>query len=91
MARQVVRYRDSILAPAEEAFALATASYAEGEIESLELLDSQRTLQTVRQELAGSVFDHNLALIDLEQAVGADLGWEMPQQPISTHSPGEDK
>jgi outer membrane protein TolC len=91
LTRQVVRYRDSILAPAEEAFVLATASYAEGEIESLELLDSQRTLQTVRQELAGSVFEHNLALIDLEQAVGVDLGWEMPRQPNPTHSSGEDK
>lgn len=47
--RQVDRYRDSILAPAEEAFTLASASYSEGEIESLELLDSRRTLQAVRQ------------------------------------------
>lgn len=77
LAAQLGRYREAILSPAEEVFRLASASYAEGEIESLELLDAQRTLQNVRQAFAETVYEHNLALIDLEQAVGTDLGWEM--------------
>ena len=88
LAAQLGRYREAILAPAEEAFRLASASYAEGEIESLELLDAQRTLQDVRQAFAESVYEHNLALIDLEQAVGTDLGWEMPAAAAGAHAPG---
>ena len=89
LAAQLGRYREAILAPAEEAFQLASASYAEGEIESLELLDSRRTLQDVKQDFAASVYEHNLALIDLEQAVGTDLGWVMPAAPADALAPGE--
>jgi outer membrane protein TolC len=91
LGRQVGRYRQSILTPAEEAFSLASASYSEGEIESLELLDSRRTLQEVRQAFAESVFEYNLALIDLEQAVGSELGWEMPAEPSSPLASGEEE
>ncbi len=89
LAGQLSRYRDSILSSAEEAFSLATESYREGEIESLEMLYTQRTLQIVRQEFAESVFSYNLALIDLEQAVGSELGWEMPVDPLNGPAAGE--
>jgi len=72
---RVKRYRNEILAIAEEAFRLARASYSEGEIESLELLlESQRTLQDVRQTYAETVFAYNLSLINLERAVGTGIG-----------------
>lgn len=78
LSERVRRYDDQILAQAEEAFRIAQASYREGEIENLELLESQRTLQEVRQGFADTVFSYNLALISLEGAVGREIGWESP-------------
>ena len=86
--QRVKRFEDVILAQAEEAFRIAQASYREGEIESLELLESQRTLQETRQGFAGAIFQHNLALIRLERAIGSSLGWEANDQPTAENAPG---
>jgi cobalt-zinc-cadmium efflux system outer membrane protein len=76
LAERVNKYRSDILAQAEEAFRIAQASYREGEIESLELLESQRTLQEVKRGFAETVFAYNIALIDLEHALGSKINWE---------------
>ena len=88
---RVKRFEEVILAQAEEAFRIAQASYREGEIESLELLESQRTLQGTRRGFAEAIFQHNLALIRLERAVGSNIGWEAGSQPASRITRGEEK
>lgn len=91
LGERVKRYRDVILAEAQEAFQIAEASYREGEIESLELLESQRTLQEVKQGFAETVFDYNLAIVNLEQATGIELGLENTEGNESTISSGARK
>jgi len=76
LAERATRFRDEILVQAAEAFRLAQISYLEGEIGNLELLESQRTLQETTLSYAQAVFEYNLALIDLERAVGAVIDWE---------------
>jgi cobalt-zinc-cadmium efflux system outer membrane protein len=76
LADKVKRYRLDILEQAEEAFRIAQASYHEGEIENLELLESQRTLQEAKQGYAETVFAYNTSLIELERAVGCGIHWE---------------
>jgi len=74
LSERVTLYQEVILASAEEAFRLAEANYHEGEIDNLELLLSQKTLQDVRKRSAETMFAYNLRLIDLEQAVGGESG-----------------
>jgi outer membrane protein TolC len=66
-------YQEDILAKAEEAFRIAEATYREGEIDNLELLLSQKTLQEVRRRCAEILFAYNMGLINLERAVGSEL------------------
>jgi cobalt-zinc-cadmium efflux system outer membrane protein len=66
-------YRVEILELATQAFELAEKSFREGEISSLELLESQRTLQEVKLGYVELICANNLAIIELERTIGADL------------------
>ena len=72
-AERVAQFEGKTLIQAREAFKLAEANYREGEIDNLELLESQRTLQEVRKGYAQTLFEYDLAVINLERAVGKGL------------------
>jgi outer membrane protein TolC len=79
LSERVKLYQDEILARAEEAFRIAEATYREGEIDNLELLLSQKTLQDAQKRCAEILFAYNIGLINLERAVGSELEWENQQ------------
>ncbi len=69
-AAQVRLYNSRIIHEAERTFEVASQSYAEGKVTYLERLEAQRTLTAVRQEYAEALFNHRVAVADLERAVG---------------------
>ncbi len=72
-AAQVRLYKSRIIHEAERTFEVASQSYAEGKVTYLERLEAQRTLTAVRQEYAEALFNHRVAVADLEKAVGKEL------------------
>jgi cobalt-zinc-cadmium efflux system outer membrane protein len=66
-------FQEEILVEAQEAYRIAVRSYEEGEIGNLELLEGQRTLMEVNLSYADALFEYNMALAELEKAVGGGL------------------
>ncbi len=66
-------FQEEILVEAQEAYRIAIRSYEEGEIGNLELLEGQRTLMEVNLSYADALFEYNMALAELEKAVGGGL------------------
>ncbi len=74
--------RGSLLPLAEEARAVAQASYVAGEATFLNVLEAERTLIAVRADLLRLRRDSLLAIAELERAIGASLTHE-PLEPQS--------
>ncbi len=73
-ARQQVRiFRDELLNQADESRSIALAAYREGATPLLTVLDAERTRAEVRQEFFKTIFDYQIALSDLELAVGKEI------------------
>ena len=70
---QVVVYEDSILPLAQEAFEAAQSEYQAGQGTFLDLLDAERTLLKTRRTYLELVRDYQLAMADLERAVGTRI------------------
>ena len=72
-ARQQVRiFQDELLNQADESRSIALAAYREGATPLLTVLDAERTRAEVRQEFFKTIFDYQIALSDLELAVGKE-------------------
>jgi cobalt-zinc-cadmium efflux system outer membrane protein len=70
-ARDRIRlFESEILAQAEEAHDMYLFSYQEGEIGGIELIEARRTLIEARGSHADALFEYDVALAALEQAVG---------------------
>lgn len=72
----------AILARAEESLRLTEVRYREGADELLTLLDSQRSVFDVRQQLSQARLSRLLAAVDLYKALGG--GWEREQSRLVT-------
>jgi cobalt-zinc-cadmium efflux system outer membrane protein len=69
---QVLAYESGLLREAEAALRVAEAAYRFGERGILEVLDAQRTLRTLRNELNTTRFDLRAARVELER-LGAGI------------------
>ena len=67
-------YETGVLPQAQAALETARLTYQADKIGLLEVLDSQRTLRDFQIEYFESLANLEIALADLERAVGADLG-----------------
>jgi outer membrane protein TolC len=63
------------VAEARRAFSIAEAQYRAGAIGLLELLDTQRSLYSAEDALAGARQDRLTSLVDLYRALGG--GWTL--------------
>jgi cobalt-zinc-cadmium efflux system outer membrane protein len=70
--QRVLAFQRELLPQAEEVRMIAEAAYKEGAIDLLALLDAERTRADVRQQYAQALFDHQVSLVLLEAASGAD-------------------
>ena len=66
-------FRNELLNEADESRSIALAAYQEGATQLLPLLDAQRTRTEVRQQYFRTLFDYEVARVDLELAVGKDF------------------
>jgi outer membrane protein TolC len=66
-------YETGVLPQAQAALETARLSYQADKIDLLQLLDSQRTLRDFQIEYFEALANSEIALADLERAVGADL------------------
>jgi cobalt-zinc-cadmium efflux system outer membrane protein len=70
---QVQIFRDELLDQADESRTIALAAYREGATPLLTVLDAERTRAEVRQQYFKTIFDYQMALSDLELAVGKEI------------------
>jgi cobalt-zinc-cadmium efflux system outer membrane protein len=70
---QVQIFRDELLNQADESQTIALAAYQEGAAPLLTVLDAERTRAEVRQQYFKTIFDYQMALSDLELAVGKEI------------------
>jgi cobalt-zinc-cadmium efflux system outer membrane protein len=68
-----LRYRDEILPRAREVEGMAEESYREGRTGQVELLQAIQFLNDLRVRTVQAGFDYQIALADLERAIGAQL------------------
>lgn len=72
--RQVQLYSTDLLPQADEVHRAAATSYSAGEITYVEYLQARQTLTSVRSTHIDALYDYNIALALLEQAVGRTFG-----------------
>ncbi len=72
-ARLVSLYQTSILPQAEQSLKVSEAGYQSGEVDFLNLLDSERMLLNFRLAYYRALADHQQRLADLEEIVGGEL------------------
>ena len=70
---QVQIFRDELLNQADESQSIALAAYQEGATPLLTVLDAERTRAEVRQQYFKTIFDYQIALSDLQLAVGKEI------------------
>ena len=70
---QVQTFRNELLNQADESQSIALAAYQEGATPLLTVLDAERTRAEVRQQYFKTIFDYQIALSDLELAVGKEI------------------
>lgn len=66
-------YRDGILPLAKEHFGLSEKAYERGQARILDVMEAQRRFSQARLGYLGALFEYNLALVKMEQAVGTGL------------------
>ena len=71
--RQALRFRDDILPHALEVEGMAEESYRSGETGLVVLLQALQSTRDVRLRAIQAGIDYQIALAELEQAVGAPL------------------
>ena len=71
--RLIDLYQTSVIPQAEEALKVAEAGYQSDKLNFLDLLDASRSLLNFRLEHYQHITDYEIALAELERAVGSDL------------------
>ena len=66
-------YQTELVQEAEEAFGLAQRSYNVGEIDYLELIDSQQTLIDTREGYLESLFNYQVEKANLTSLAGVEF------------------
>lgn len=74
---QIKLFEDEILKQAEEVYNMSIFSYQEGEIGSIELIESRRTLIEAKKSYADALFNHNVALAELEKSIGKNISFNI--------------
>jgi outer membrane protein, heavy metal efflux system len=72
--RLIQLYETSVIPQAEEAMKVAEAGYQSEKSNFLDLLDASRSLLDLRMEHYQHITNYEIALAELEEAVGTDLG-----------------
>lgn len=67
-------YEKEILDEAEQVYQMSMISYKEGKTGSIELIESRRSLVEVKQAYAETLFNHRLAMVELEKFTGLPHG-----------------
>ena len=70
---QVQIFREELLDQADETRSIALTAYEEGATPLLSVLDAERTRAEVRQQYFKTIFDYQIAVSDLELAVGKEI------------------
>jgi cobalt-zinc-cadmium efflux system outer membrane protein len=70
---QVTTLQRELLQQANESYTIALAAYQEGATELLALLEAQRTRAEIRQQYYRTLFDYQISILMLEQAVGKEI------------------
>jgi outer membrane protein TolC len=73
---QIEFFEKQVLQEAEEVYAMSLISYKEGKIGSIELIQSRKTLIELKQAYAGTLFNYQSALAELEKFVGGTIEGE---------------
>ena len=73
---QIEFFEKQVLREAEEVYAMSLISYKEGKIGSIELIQSRKTLIELKQAYAGTLFNYQSALAELEKFVGGSIEGE---------------
>ena len=74
VARRVELVETVVLPTARESFEASLAGYSASTLDVLSLLDARRSLQTASLDLAEAQVEREVALAELERAVGAPIG-----------------
>lgn len=67
---QITLYEKEILEEAQEVYRMSMISYREGKIGGIELIEARRALVDIKGAYAETLFNHQLALADLEKSLG---------------------
>jgi cobalt-zinc-cadmium efflux system outer membrane protein len=86
--QQVAFIRDQLLPVTEQAYRIASSSYALGGSSALEVLDARRALLDAQQQYAEALGAANDAVAELELAAGGSLPDAPAANPLSTPAPG---
>ncbi len=70
---QIETFRRELLGQANESYSVALAAYQEGATELLPLLEAQRTRSEIRQQYYRTLFDYQVGILMLEQAIGKEI------------------
>jgi cobalt-zinc-cadmium efflux system outer membrane protein len=70
---QVETFQRELLQQANESYSVSLAAYQEGATELLPLLEAQRTRSEIRQQYYRTLFDYQVGILMLEQAIGKEL------------------
>ncbi len=70
---QIEFFEKQVLQEAEEVYNMSLISYKEGKIGGIELIQSRKTLIELKQAYAGTLFNYQSALAELEKFVGGPL------------------
>ena len=65
--------RTEVLPGAEEAFSVTNASYTEGKLPYIDVLDAQRTLHEARGQYIDALVEYHKAVADVERLIGERL------------------
>ncbi len=70
---QIAFFEKEVLKEAQEVYRMSAASYKEGKIGSIELIEARKTLLELKQSYGETVLNYQLALAELEKFVGAAI------------------
>jgi cobalt-zinc-cadmium efflux system outer membrane protein len=70
---QVETFQRELLEQANQSYSIALAAYQEGATELLPLLEAQRTRSDIRLQYYRTLFDYQVGILMLEQAIGKEI------------------
>lgn len=71
--KKISSYQEGILKETEEVFNMTQKGYEKGALTFLEVLESQRTLRSVKKEYQETITNYQISLAQLEKAIGKEF------------------